>query len=80
MGTDCCPHIPNPDGFVTPLESALTKALGVAGSDEKEKKCCLQRAAGCKRSVPALGLSQPHGPVPMLYALPAGHQKQLTSK
>lgn len=38
MGTDSSPHIPNADGFLTPFESALRKALGRAGSDEKEKK------------------------------------------
>lgn len=32
------------------------------------------------QAVPSLGLSQPHDPVLMLYALTAGHQEQLTSK
>jgi len=45
MGADCCAHIPNADGK-THLESALRKALGRAGSDEKEKNNCLQRTAG----------------------------------
>lgn len=47
---------------------------------EREKTLFAEGCWFCKLSVSAVGLSQPHSPAPMLYALTAGRQKQLTSK